>query len=147
MSFKRERGISLETLHWERASSRIEGRILWFSSRIGWKFGVPIKLRRGPQGPAHITSWKSGLILSCDAHLRIPHKSLQGRYSSDRLVSRNSMFLSSGDRDLGIAFKVHLGSQASSRVEAKHYALLSSCNQYSWSPLSDLKEVKPPMEL
>ena len=85
-SFKRERGISLETLNWERASSRIEGRIPWFSSRLGGKFGVPLDLRRGAQDPAHITSWKSGLILSCDVHLRIPHKSLQGRYSSDRLV-------------------------------------------------------------
>ena len=110
-SFKRERGISLETLHWERASSRIEGRIPWFSSRLGGKFGVPLDLRRGAQDPAHITSWKSGLILSCDAHLRIPHKSLQGRYSSDRLVSRNSMFLSSGDMDLQVVFKVPLGSQ------------------------------------
>ena len=62
-------------------------------------------------------------------------------------MSRNSVFLSSGDRDLWVAFKVHLGSQALSQVGAKHSALLSSCDQYSWSPLSGLKEVKPPMEL
>ena len=36
------------------------------------------------------------------------------------------MFLSSGDRDLRVAFKVHPGSQASSRVEAKNSTLLSS---------------------
>ena len=36
------------------------------------------------------------------------------------------MFLSRGDRDLGVAFKTHLGSQASSRGEAKDSALLSS---------------------
>ena len=45
-------------------------------------------------------------------------------------MSRNSVFFSSGDRDLGVAFKVHPGSQASSRVEAKNSALLSSCDGY-----------------
>jgi len=44
------------------------------------------------------------------------------------------MFLSRGDRDLGVAFKVHPGSQASSRVEAKKSALLSSCNGYLLEP-------------
>ena len=44
------------------------------------------------------------------------------------------MFLSSGDRDLGVAFKVHLGSQASSRVEAKNSALLWSCDGYLLEP-------------
>jgi len=43
-------------------------------------------------------------------------------------VSRNSVCLSSGDRDLGVAFKVHLGSQASSRVEAMKSTLFSSCD-------------------
>ena len=43
-------------------------------------------------------------------------------------MSRNSVFLSSRDRNLGDAFKVHPGSQASSRVEAKNLALLSSYN-------------------
>ena len=45
------------------------------------------------------------------------------------------MFLSSGDRDLGVAFKVHTGSQASSRVEAKKSALLSSCHGYVLEPI------------
>ena len=123
MSFKRERGISLETLHWERASSRIEGRIPWFSSRFGRKFGVPLVLQCGPQGPTCIASGKSGLISSCNGHLGIPHKSLQGKYSSDRLVSINSVYLSNGDRDLQVAFKVPLGSQASSLFEAKNSTL------------------------
>ena len=79
LSFKREHGVSLKTLLWERASSRIEGRIPWFSLRLGGKFGVPLKLRRGPQGPARIASGKSGLILSCDGHLEIHCKSLQGK--------------------------------------------------------------------
>ena len=36
------------------------------------------------------------------------------------------MFLFMGDRDLGVAFQTHPGSQASSGVEAKNSALLSS---------------------
>ena len=43
-NFKRVRGISFEMLQWERASSHFEGRILWFSSRFGRKFGVPLEL-------------------------------------------------------------------------------------------------------
>ena len=49
-------------------------------------------------------------------------------------MSRNSMFLSSGDRDFRAAFQVHLGSKASSRVEAKSSALLSSCERYLLEP-------------
>ena len=61
-------------------------------------------------------------------------------------MSRNSVFLSSGDRDLGVAFKVHLGSQA--YLELKQRTLLSSgvATGSSWSPFSGLKGVKPPME-
>ena len=43
-------------------------------------------------------------------------------------MSRNYVFLSSGDRDLGVAFKVQPGSQALSRFEAKNSTLLSSCD-------------------
>ena len=45
------------------------------------------------------------------------------------------MFLSRGDRDLGLAFQTHPGSQASSRVEAKKSALLSSCDGYLLEPI------------
>ena len=47
-------------------------------------------------------------------------------------MSRNSVFpsLSCGDRDLGVEFKIHLGSQTSSRVEAKNFALLSNFDGY-----------------
>ena len=48
-----------------------------------------------------------------------------------RAVSRvqlgNSVFLSSGDRDLGLPIKVQQESQASSGVEAWNSAFLSSC--------------------
>ena len=78
-SFKTEHGISLKTLQWERVLSCIEGRIPWFSLRLGRKFGVSLELWRGPQGPALIASGKSSLISSRDGHLGIPRKSLQGK--------------------------------------------------------------------
>ena len=49
-------------------------------------------------------------------------------------MSRNYVFLSSGVRDLGVAFKVHPGSQASSRAEVKNSALLSSCDTILLEP-------------
>ena len=75
-----------------------------------------------------------GFLSSCDMNLRVLLILPQGSQVSfrvvtgtsgflsshfrgnrpDRLVCRNSVFLSSGDRDLRVAFKVHLGSQASS---------------------------------
>ena len=78
-SFKREHdGISLETLQWQRASSRVEGRIPWFSPRLGGKFEVPLELRRGPQGPACVASGKSCLLSNCEGHLRIPPRQCRG---------------------------------------------------------------------
>ena len=55
---KREGGISLETLQQKRASSCVEGRISWFFSSCGRKFGVPLELRCGPQGPDLVASVK-----------------------------------------------------------------------------------------
>ena len=54
-------------------------------------------------------------------------------------MSRNSGFLSSSDRDLGVAFKLHLGSQASSCGKRKNYALLSICDGYLLEPIEWLK--------
>ena len=44
------------------------------------------------------------------------------------------MFLSRGDRDLGVAFQTHLVSQALSRGEAKDSILLSSRDGYLLEP-------------
>ena len=46
---------------------------------------------------------------------------------------------------IGVAFQAPPGSQASSRGEAKNPALLSSRDAVSWSPLSGLKRVQPPL--
>ena len=44
-SSKRERGISWEALQRKRASSVMEGRILWLSWSCGRKLRVPLELR------------------------------------------------------------------------------------------------------
>ena len=133
--FRRERGISLETLLWKRASCRVEGRIPWFFSSCGGKLGVPFKLRRGPQGPAHVSSEKSGLFSSCEGHIGIPLESLLANRAMSRVQSGNSVFLSGGDRDLGLFIKVQLGSQTSSGVEARNSAFLSRCPRCVRAPV------------
>ena len=45
------------------------------------------------------------------------------------------MFASRGNRDLGVAFQTHPGSQASSRGEATESALLSSRDRYLLEPI------------
>ena len=128
---KRERGISLEKLQRKRASSHDDrGTSLFLSScrRI-------LKLGRGIQGASRVAPGKSNLHLSCEWELGSALSSLQGKKTSSRLVSRNYVFLSSGDCDHCVAFKVHPGSQASSRVEAKNSALLSSCDGYLLEPI------------
>ena len=116
--FQRERWISLVTLLWKRASSRLEGRISWFFLSCGGKLGVPLKLRQGPLRPARVASEKLGLFLSCDGHIRIPLESLPANRTMSQIQSGNSVFLFSGNRDLGLFIKVQLGSQALSCVEA-----------------------------
>ena len=56
------------------------------------------------------------------------------------------MFLSRGDWDLGVAFQTHPGVRR--RLEGKQRTYLSSrvTTGISWSPLSGLKGVKPPLE-
>ena len=42
--FKRERGVSVQTLLWKRASSHVEGGISWFILNCGGKLHIPLKL-------------------------------------------------------------------------------------------------------
>lgn len=43
------------------------------------KLRFPLQLRQEPQETSHVTSGKSGLLLSCERlHLRIPFELLQG---------------------------------------------------------------------
>ena len=105
-----------------------------------------LTLQQGTQGASDVGPGKTSLHSSCQGELWIALKSLQGKQSSYRLVSRNSVFLSSGNRVFGVAFKFYLVNQASSQVEAKNSALLSRCDGYHFEPIKWPKGVKPTME-
>ena len=119
---RREGGIFLETLQRKRTSSRVEGRI-WFFSSCG---GVPLELRQRPQGPAHGASGRSSLHASSEGPLRIPLQLMLGPRSSSGVQASYSGFLSRADMDIMVHLGRPQGSQASSRVEPCKSALLSS---------------------
>ena len=93
-------------------------------------------------GSSRVAPGKSSLHSSCEGELGIALESLQGKYTSSRVVSRNSVFLSSGNRDLGVEFKFH--PVVSPRLEWEQRTPISSrvATGSSWSPLSILKGVK-----
>ena len=82
---KRQGGISLKMPQLKRASSRVERRISWFFSSCGRKLGVPLELRREPQGPALVALGKSSLHASCEGFLGIPLQSVPRPRSSSGL--------------------------------------------------------------
>ena len=94
----------------KRASSAVEGRISWFFSSCGRKFGVPFDLQWGPQGPARVTSGKSSLHAKCKGPLGIPLQLMEGPRSSSRAEAETSGFLSSADMDLGVPMEFQHGS-------------------------------------
>ena len=68
--------------------------------------------------------------LSCEGELGIALESLQGKRHLIYACVQDLIFLSRGDRDLGIAFQTHPGNQAWSRREGKDSALLLSRDGY-----------------
>ena len=74
-NFKRELGISLETLQQERASSRDVGGTSWFFSICA----EILALRRGTQGASPGGPGKSNLHSSREGKLGIALESLQGK--------------------------------------------------------------------
>ena len=73
--FTRERGISLETLQRDRASSRDGGGTTWFFLSC---VGI-LELRRGIQDASCVGPGKSNLQSSCEGELGIALESLQGK--------------------------------------------------------------------
>ena len=71
---------------------------------------------------------------SCEGELGIAHESLYGKRDLILACVQDLMFLSMGDRDLGVAFHTHPGSQASSRGEANDSTLFSSRDRYLLEP-------------
>ena len=68
--FDWEHGIALPTMEGNRASSRDEGEVSWFFSSCGGNLGYNLKLWRGWSFKTRVCSAMSGLLSSCDGHLR-----------------------------------------------------------------------------
>lgn len=132
-----ESGISLETLYWKWASSHIEGgESRGFSRGCGRTLEVP-RVAMGNTGNAHLASEKSGFF-SVARHIRIPLGSLPANRAMSRVqsaVQETQCSSPTGDRDLGLPFKVQLGNQASFAVETWNTAFHLSC-QTGLRPLS-----------
>ena len=111
---------------WEIGGTVVGG---WWEDRgrDGGCRGAPLELQRGSQGPACVASEKSSPFSSCKGPVGIPFESLPVNRSVSRVQSGNSMFLCSGDWDLGLPIKFQQGSQASTGVEAWNSAFLLSC--------------------
>lgn len=129
--FKWQCGIPLETLLWNRSSSPVEGRISWFFLSCGRNVGVPLELRRGPQGPLLLPQ-RSQVSSSCEGQVGIPLESLPANRALSRVQSVDSVFLTRVDGDLKLPIKLQLGSQTSSGVEVKGVSglLLSSGGEF-----------------
>ena len=74
-NFNRKRGICLEMLQRERASSRDDGGTSWFF----WSCSRILELQQGIQGASRVVPGKSNLHSSCEGELGIAVESLQGK--------------------------------------------------------------------
>ena len=97
---KKEGGISLTTPQRKRATSRKERRMFRFFLSCGSKYGAPLKLQRGPQGPARVSAGKSGLHASCEGPLGIALQFVLRPRDSSGVEAGNSGHPSSADMDL-----------------------------------------------
>ena len=73
--FKREHGICLEMLQWERASSHDDGGTSWFFSISGGN----LELQQGTQEAPRVAPGKSNILTSCKGELGIAIESVQGK--------------------------------------------------------------------
>ena len=83
---------------------------------------------------------------SCEGNLGVALESLQGQRNLIQACVQDLIFLSREDRDLGLGFQTHPGDRPP--LEGKQRTPLSSrvATRISWSPLSGLKGVKPPLQ-
>ena len=102
-----------------------------FSSSSGRKLGVPLVLRWGSQGPAHVDSRNSSLHESCEGPLGFPLQSVPSPRSSSRAEAGTSSFLSSADMHLEVPMHFRQGIQASTSVETCKSAFLRAVKAVS----------------
>ena len=69
--FHGENGIALHAMQGNRASSFAVGEVSWFSSSCGGNLGYIFELQQGWPFKTGVCSMTSGLLSSCEGHLRI----------------------------------------------------------------------------
>ena len=136
LRFKREGGISLENPHWKRSSSRVDPTISWLFVKLWLEPWGSSGFTTGTSGTQSCCLRLSSLHASCEGPLQILLQLLLGPRSSSGVGVGTSVFLSSGDMDLGVPLEFQQGSQASSRVETCKSAFLASCKVVSGFLLS-----------
>ena len=128
-------------------------------SRQGPHLGMMLETRGFSRVAAGFLSYKGDFWLplvlaqgspifhsSCKGELEVALESLQGKRDFIQDCVQDLMFLSRDDWDLGVAFQTQPGVRR--LLEGKQRTSLSSrvTTGISWSPLSGLKGVKPPVE-
>ena len=83
---------------------------------------------------------------SCDGKLGVLLESLQGQRDLIEACVQDLIFLSREDRDHGFPFQTPPGGQDSPGGEAKTPLSSQVATRISWSPLSGLKGVEPPLQ-
>ena len=119
------------TTHW--VENVLIFLVLW------WKLGVPLELRRGPQGPARVASGKYSLDASCQEPLGIPLQSVLAPRSSSGseattsgsspVLTRISGFLWSFHRGVRTWLVWRQASPHSCRAETVASGFLLSCHR------------------
>ena len=94
-------GIALHEMQGNRASSRGEGVISWFSSSCGRNLGYILHLRRGWHFKTHACSAMSGLLSSYKVCLRHLFEAWQSNRDASRGEAGDPVSLSSCHRDIG----------------------------------------------
>ena len=83
---------------------------------------------------------------SCEVKLGVLLESLQGQRDLIEACVQDLIFLSREDRDHGFPFQTPPGGQDSPGGEAKTPLSSQVATRISWSPLSGLKGVEPPLQ-
>ena len=99
--FEVEHRIALQAMQVNRASSRGEGEVSWFYLSCVRNLEFPLELRRGLPLKTCVCSAKSGLLSSCEGHLRILLKAWQGNRDTSLGEAGDPGSLSSCHMDIG----------------------------------------------
>src|SRR5574340_557842 len=110
----------------ERASSCDDGGATWFFSSYG---GI-LEVRRGIQAASCVGPGQSNLPFELRRKAGHCSRVTAGPIDLIQACVQKPMFLSRGDRDLGVAFQTHPGRQAFISSGSKEPALLSSRDGY-----------------